>query len=652
MTDEIMTIAVDNEQDCLMFKRIFILSIQMAFLLPTTINKISHVHLAPIFKMDIIKEENWGAHVLNFIIKDITDYNLKKKKTIDGCLFALMIVYFHLSKNKDKKGEERPPQSWIANWTKEQLVERMRAEMDEHMTEEDSEGPKRKQPTRIAKKRQSKKKKVIVEDSSLEQTQSYHGEKEVDLQSTEGQYVSSETMIFLLNNIYSMFIIPEVNLRSDDPLSQGHTDQSSVNKPAESILSVIEESPNDQADENMMVVWEETQSQTEALSILPIQVCLPLSQTTPMPQIEQIPITENEPTPMPENEPTPVPEIEPTPAKFSTEKNNEGTTKSTPEPPPKPEKSTPTLSLAPSKINPASEDAAILMMMARTTSYIPKEGLRPSFSIGLTDSSQEEAATQEGQRAKTPETPKLIEQLRELVEKITGNGVKTEDGNTNEYDTVCTLNAQDQYILSKIHFAFLQVDTHIETEIVSAMCLILNQQKIIRFQEEIYCLSPDIVNMAITNHPEGVFLQPKTNKPFRVEDYPTFIPFLNLKKLASHQYMLGAPLKKNDRKIHTPYINISGQKTSYDCAIYVMKWLEIIQPENVKREKYEWNNWTQIIDEVDHYRVEYASRILFHEMNQDKVEAIRGSNAIRLSKPSSLLLSPYCQIDSNDIDTD
>ncbi|RYR31844.1 hypothetical protein Ahy_B01g056770 [Arachis hypogaea] len=115
LTDEMMTIAVDNEQDRLMFKRIFILYIQMAFLLPTTINKISPVHLAPIFKMDIIKEGNWGAHVLNFIIKGITDYNLKKKKAIDGCMFALMIVYFHLSKNKDKKGEERPPQPWIAN---------------------------------------------------------------------------------------------------------------------------------------------------------------------------------------------------------------------------------------------------------------------------------------------------------------------------------------------------------------------------------------------------------------------------------------------------------------------------------------------------------------------------------------------------------
>ncbi|RYR49993.1 hypothetical protein Ahy_A07g036536 [Arachis hypogaea] len=59
--------------------------------------------------------------------------------------------------------------------------------------------------------------------------------------------------------------------------------------------------------------------------------------------------------------------------------------------------------------NPAPEDAAALMMMARIASYVPKEGPVSSFSFGLTDSSQEEAATQEGLRAKTPETPNLIE---------------------------------------------------------------------------------------------------------------------------------------------------------------------------------------------------------------------------------------------------
>ncbi|QHO34724.1 uncharacterized protein DS421_9g269380 [Arachis hypogaea] len=61
LTDEMMEIGVGNEEERLMFKRIFILYIQMAFLLPTTINKISPVHLAPIFKMDGISERNWGA---------------------------------------------------------------------------------------------------------------------------------------------------------------------------------------------------------------------------------------------------------------------------------------------------------------------------------------------------------------------------------------------------------------------------------------------------------------------------------------------------------------------------------------------------------------------------------------------------------------
>ncbi|RYQ95913.1 hypothetical protein Ahy_B08g091297 [Arachis hypogaea] len=57
----------------------------MAFLLPTTINKVSPVHMAPIFRLDNITD-----HVFNFIIKCITNYRLKKKKSIDGCLYALM----------------------------------------------------------------------------------------------------------------------------------------------------------------------------------------------------------------------------------------------------------------------------------------------------------------------------------------------------------------------------------------------------------------------------------------------------------------------------------------------------------------------------------------------------------------------------------
>ncbi|KAL4328300.1 hypothetical protein AHAS_Ahas13G0186300 [Arachis hypogaea] len=126
--------------------------------------------------------------------------------------------------------------------------------------------------------------------------------------------------------------------------------------------------------------------------------------------------------------------------------------------------------------------------------------------------------------------------------------------------------------------------------------------------------------MALANHPDGVFLQLKNNKPFRLEDYPMFIPFLDLQKLKSHRYrkfyivdplhnkspsdartvlntFVGyviSRIKDMDREIVAPYLKISGQKTSYDCAIYVLKWLEIFEPANIKRRKYEWDNWTQV----------------------------------------------------------
>ncbi|RYR09973.1 hypothetical protein Ahy_B05g078417 [Arachis hypogaea] len=476
------------------------------------------------------------------------------------------------------------------------------------------------------------------------------------------------------------------------------------------------------ADSNMMVVREQTPS--DALAVVPIQVFVPASQTT----------TETD------FEPTPMLQIE-------------GTTETTPETPKQLQETTPTLPPAPTKIHPDAEDAATLLMMARTASYVPKidPGV-PSFSLGLTDSSQEGASTQETERAKSPESANLIEQLDDLVQKIASSAAKGKnkspqiqretggessakfqtpgglyqitddmkqkcyiwetrlkedaDGNTNEYEEMCTLIGQGEYILMRMHLVSLQAKSDIESQIVSAICLILNQKNEKRFQEQIYCLPPDIVSMALSDHPKGEFISPKTKKEFRVEAYPSFIPFIDRKKLTSHPYIFvpvchlghwwlwlinttkrkchildplhkkapsderkqvnkftgyvfsrlityagGEPLQKgeNEKEIKSSYVKISGQKTSYDCVIYVMKWMELIEPENIKKGKYEWDNWPH--EEVDHYRVEYASRILFSEMNKERDRAIRESSAIRLSKPSSVLLSPFCQINSADIET-
>ncbi|RYR50329.1 hypothetical protein Ahy_A07g036920 [Arachis hypogaea] len=245
--------------------------------------------------------------------------------------------------------------------------------------------------------------------------------------------------------------------------------------------------------------------------------------------------------------------------------------------------------------------AAALLMMARIASYVPRECPLSSFSLGFTDSSQEETQSQEGQGQ-----PK--------------------------------------------------------SQIVTAMCLILNQENIKRFQEEIYCLPPNIVNMAIGNHLDGKFLQPKSKKPFKVEDYPMLIPFLDLTKLASHPYyghasdfctcllfkalvvmgelgyMLGEHLSRKE------IVKLNLHKLTFQANKHHMI------PKNVKNGKYEWDNWTQA--EVGHFKVEFGSQILFHVMNCDRDTAIRGNEEMRLSKPSAVLLSPYCQVNSYDMESE
>ncbi|RYR63118.1 hypothetical protein Ahy_A04g020910 [Arachis hypogaea] len=650
-----------------------------------------------------------GGHVLTFMAKGIEDYKKKKKKAINGCLFALMIIYFHLSKNKGKNRAERPPKPWIANWTKEQLVQRMTEEIEEILasptsssdtettdsdtstseseTQEDSEDSGRKNPSKKGKKIDSRKRKQRQEESdsdsesesepSDESEESSPAEKEKQKKKTkttpkktqpkkkkvvvedsppkEDQYFDGETY-----EISSDELDEWLRENVDKAAAEGEN-QADLRSTEGHYVSSETLSPTDS---NMMVVREQTPSDT--LAIVPIQVFVPASQTT----------TETD------FEPTPLLQIE-------------WTKETIPEPPKQLQETTPMIPPAPTKIHPVAEDVAALLMMARTATYVPKTdpGV-PSFSLGLTDSSQEGASTQETEREKSAEaketggessgkfeTPGGINQISDDMKQkcyIWVTRLKEDaDGNTDEYEEMCTLIGQGEYILMRMHLASLQAKSDIESQ-----------------------------SMALSDHPNGEFVSPKMKKEFRVEAYPSFIPFIDRKKLTSHPYIFapvchwghwwlwlintrkrkchildplhkkapsderkqinkftgyvfsrlityagGEPLQRGEREkeIKSSYVKISGQKTSYDCAIYVMKWLELIEPENIKKGKYEWDNWKQ--EEVYHYRVEYASQILFSEMNKQRDWAIRESSAIRLSKPSSVLLSPFCQIDSADIET-
>ncbi|RYR66479.1 hypothetical protein Ahy_A03g012469 [Arachis hypogaea] len=77
--------------------------------------------------------------------------------------------------------------------------------------------------------------------------------------------------------------------------------------------------------------------------------------------------------------------------------------------------------------HPLPQATAALMMIARTASFVKHEFSAPSFSLGFTDSSQEETLTQEGrptsEKGKSQESPILVEDLEELVEQVVNTGV-------------------------------------------------------------------------------------------------------------------------------------------------------------------------------------------------------------------------------------
>ncbi|RYR26458.1 hypothetical protein Ahy_B02g060697 [Arachis hypogaea] len=87
---------------------------------------------------------------------------------------------------------------------------------------------------------------------------------------------------------------------------------------------------------------------------------------------------------------------------------------------------------------------------------------------------------------------------------------------------------------------------------------------------------------------------------------------------------------------------------NYDCAIYVMKWLETIDHRKIKKwKRYQYKAWTQ--EGIDAFRLEYGPNILLHKLNKIRDQVIRASEAIRLPKPSTALSNPYCKFTSGDI---
>ncbi|RYR49025.1 hypothetical protein Ahy_A07g035303 [Arachis hypogaea] len=114
-TRNVLDMSVEGEENRKKFKRTFVVFIQKCFLLPRTVSVASPIHKPPIFHVDNIRDWDWQNHVLNFLMKGVENKRKGKKESVDGCVFLLILIYFHETKFPWTFAPDAPPAPWVAH---------------------------------------------------------------------------------------------------------------------------------------------------------------------------------------------------------------------------------------------------------------------------------------------------------------------------------------------------------------------------------------------------------------------------------------------------------------------------------------------------------------------------------------------------------
>ncbi|KAL1329402.1 hypothetical protein AAHE18_12G037700 [Arachis hypogaea] len=122
--------SMESEADRMEFRRHFILVVLKMFLCPTTQPVISAWHIPPILDVSNPRRFIWPMKIFNWLKKAIKKYQLKKNKTCEGCMFALLVLYFQWLKHGQLEHCQEP-EPWISAWTAEELEKKAINVLDE-----------------------------------------------------------------------------------------------------------------------------------------------------------------------------------------------------------------------------------------------------------------------------------------------------------------------------------------------------------------------------------------------------------------------------------------------------------------------------------------------------------------------------------------
>ncbi|MED6223913.1 hypothetical protein PIB30_078734, partial [Stylosanthes scabra] len=131
LREMVKSIKLDSQENITTFKRAFILYIQKALLCPNNSGPLDPKTLPTDLDVSNPREMNWARHILGYLVQSIKDSRAKNKNCVNGCVFALLIIYLQEIHFEDGCQDEEAQPPWIDYWKGETLQERNKVEFED-----------------------------------------------------------------------------------------------------------------------------------------------------------------------------------------------------------------------------------------------------------------------------------------------------------------------------------------------------------------------------------------------------------------------------------------------------------------------------------------------------------------------------------------
>ncbi|QHN95069.1 uncharacterized protein DS421_18g606380 [Arachis hypogaea] len=98
---DVITCSMQSDADRINFRRQFIMLIAKCLFFPLPKATVSDIHIRAAIDVSNPRKIYWARYIYDFLIEGVLRFQDVGKKTVDGCIFALLIIYLHANKNRD-----------------------------------------------------------------------------------------------------------------------------------------------------------------------------------------------------------------------------------------------------------------------------------------------------------------------------------------------------------------------------------------------------------------------------------------------------------------------------------------------------------------------------------------------------------------------